>query len=266
MTMSTRTLVAAEWRKATTTKMLWVLVLVGVLYSCMQVVTLTLVASGVLADVPSLGDMLSKPAYITTLLAETGTAATFALVLGIIAMTTEFRHMTITSTFLAAPRRSRVLLAKLLLYGVLGAGMAVVTFAFVLVSAYLALLPFEHAPITMGTVVQVLAGAVIGLALYAVLGVSLGSLITNQVAAIVTALIWVLLVEALVGIAFPSVSAWLPGGALNSAMDVGLRADLTGGLTPADHLPAWGGILVLLGYATVFGLIASRTTLRRDIT
>ena len=73
-------------------------------------------------------------------------------------------------------------------------------------------------------------------------------------------------VEALAGIAFPSASRWLPGGALSSSMDVALRADVTGGLTAADRLPPWGGILVLLGYALVFGAIASRTTLRRDIT
>jgi ABC-2 type transport system permease protein len=37
-------------------------------------------------------------------------------------------------------------------------------------------------------------------------------------------------------------------------------------LTQADRLPAWGGALVLLGYAFVFAVIASRTTMRRDIT
>ncbi len=104
------------------------------------------------------------------------------------------------------------------------------------------------------------------MALYAILGVSVGSLITNQVAAILSALVWVLLIEALAGLAFPSAARWLPGGALNAAMDVALRSDLTGGLTQADPLPAWAGMVVLLAYAAVFAAIASRTTLRRDIT
>jgi ABC-2 type transport system permease protein len=261
-----RALVGSEWRKVTTTKMLWVLVAVAVVYSCVQAVTLTLVAGGMLPGVPGQGDMLLDSDFITTLLAQTGTAATFVLILGIIAMTGEFRHMTITSTFLAAPHRWPALLAKVLLYGVLGAAIACVTMAFVLVATAASLLTYEHAPITATAVGTVLVGAVIGLALYAILGVSLGSLITNQVAAIVVALVWMLLVEALVGLAFPAVSKWLPGGALNSAMDVGLRADATGGLTQADSLPAWGGIAVLLAYAAVFAALASRTTLRRDIT
>jgi len=259
-------LLRSEWRKVTTTKLLWVLVLVAIVYSCVQTVTLTLVASGLLPGVPEQDELLLDPQYITTLLAQTGTAATFVLILGIIAMTGEFRHMTITSTFLTAPRRWPVLLAKLLLDGALGALIAAVTMGFVLVAAAVSLLPFEHAPITAGAIASVLAGAVIGMALYAIVGVSLGSLITNQVSAIVTALVWMLLVEALVGLAFPGVSTWLPGGALSSAMDVALRADVTGGMTQADRLPPWGGIAVLLAYAVVLGAIASRTTLRRDIT
>jgi len=265
-----RPLVAAEWRKVTTTKMLWVLTVVAVLYSCLQVVTLVILAGGGLfeglANAPIEESMLLDPDYIGAILGQVGTAATFVLLLGIIAMTGEFRHMTITSTFLASPRRSRVLLAKMLLYGALGAMIAVVAMAFVLVAASVALVPFEHAPITMGAIVPVLVGAVIGMVLYAILGVSIGSLITNQVAAIVSALVWVLLFEALVGLAFPGVARWLPGGALNSAMDVALRADATGGMTQAETLPAWAGIAVLLVYAGVFAAIASRTTLRRDVT
>jgi ABC-2 type transport system permease protein len=261
-----RPLLAAEWRKVTTTKMLGFLSLVAVLYSSLQVVVLSLLASGLLPDAPEMDDLLVDPDYITTLLAQTGTAATFVLILGIIAMTGEFRHMTITSTFLASPRRSRVLVAKMLLYGALGAAIACVTMAFVVVAAFASLAPFEHAPITLSTIASVLAGAVIGMALYAVLGVSVGSLITNQVAAIVTALVWVLLVEAVVGLAFPSAVRWLPGGALNSAMDVALRADVMGELSQADLLPPLGGMAVLLVYAAVFAAIASRTTLRRDVT
>ena len=189
-----RALLRSEWRKVTTTKMLWVLVGVAIVYSCVQAVTLTLVASGKLPGVPAEDGMLTKPDYIITLLAQTGTAATFVLILGIIAMTSEFRHMTITSTFLAAPRRWPVLLSKVLLYGALGAAIACITLIFVLIAATASLVPFEHAPITASAIGTVLVGAVIGLVLYAIVGVSIGSLIPNQVAAIVVALVWMLLV------------------------------------------------------------------------
>lgn len=266
MSTPMRAQVASEWRKVTTTKLLWVLGGIAVIYSCTQVVTLTLIAAGLLAGIPDQGDMLMDPEYMTALLGQVSTAATFVLILGIIAMTGEFRHMTITSTFLASPRRGRVLLAKMGLFAILGALIACVTMAFVTIAAFASTLPFDHAPITAGAVSTVLLGAVIGMALYAILGVSLGALIKNQVAAIVVALLWVLLIEALVGLAFPAVAKWLPGGALSAAMDVGLRAEASGGFTQADRLPAWGGILVLLAYTAVFAVIASRTTLRRDIT
>lgn len=261
---------AAEWRKVTTTRLAWVLIAVSLVYSVAQVGTFVLIAAPGLMEgfggSPIGESMLLDPEFITTLLSQTGTASTFVLLLGIIAMTGEFRHMTITTTFLATPRRGRVLVAKMLLFAAIGVAVAILTLATVLVTTILALIPFDHAPVTAGTVATVLLGAAIGLALFAVLGVSLGSVITNQVAAIVTALLWVLLIEPLVGLAFPDVGRWLPGGALNAAMDVGLRADLTGGLTSSDPLPPWAGMVVLLGYAIVLAAIGSRTTLRRDIT
>jgi hypothetical protein len=250
-------LMASEWRKVTTTKMLWVLALVAVAYSSVNVITLVLVASGTIPGVPETGEpsLLLQPEYITTLLAQVGTAATFVLILGIIA-----------STFLATPRRGRVLTAKMALYAALGAAIAIVTMAVVTAVAVVVLTRFDHAPVTAAMVGQVLLGALIGLTLYAVVGVSLGALIRSQIAAIIIALVWVLLLEALVGFAFPSVGKWLPGGALNAAMSVTVATDPTGGLTQADRLPAWGGAVVLLGYALVFAVLASRTTLRRDIT
>lgn len=268
MSGSAARLLRAEWRKVLTTKMLWVLAIVAIVFSCVNVVTLTLVASGTIAGVPGAdtGQLLLNPDYVTTLLAQVGTASTFVLVLGVIAMTGEFRHMTITSSFLATPRRGRVLVAKMGLYAVLGAAIAVVTMAVVVLVTLVTLTQFDHAPITASMIGSVLAGAIIGFALYAILGVSLGALIKSQITAIILALVWVLLVEALLSVLLPAVSKWLPGGALNSAMAVAVTADPAGGVTEADRLPAWGGVAVLLAYAVVFAVLASRTTLRRDIT
>ncbi len=58
--------------------------------------------------------------------------------------------------------------------------------------------------------------------------------------------------------ALQPVGKWTPGGAAgavtNSGVDLGLGTDYL--------LPAWAGAVVLLGYA----LLASATTIRRDIT
>jgi ABC-type transport system involved in multi-copper enzyme maturation permease subunit len=242
-------LLAAEWRKVTTTKMVWVLTLVAVALSTVNVVPTVLLASGTISGgVETIGEgQLQNPAFITTVLSQAGTGALFALILGVIAMTGEYRHMTITSTFLAEPRRGRVVTAKMVLYAGLGAAMAVVVVLAVAVATYATLLPFDHTPLTAAMVGRVFVGAVIGMALYAILGVSIGALIRSQVAAIIAVVVWVLLLEAIVSALLPAVAKWLPGGALSAAMDVGMRG-------------------LLLVYAVVFAAIASRTTIRRDIT
>lgn len=261
-------LLAAEWRKVTTTKMVWVLTLVAVALSTVNVVPTVLLASGTISGgVETIGEgQLQNPAFITTVLSQAGTGALFALILGVIAMTGEYRHMTITSTFLAEPRRGRVVTAKMVLYAGLGAAMAVVVVLAVAVATYATLLPFDHTPLTAAMVGRVFVGAVIGMALYAILGVSIGALIRSQVAAIIAVVVWVLLLEAIVSALLPAVAKWLPGGALSAAMDVGMRADMTGSFTTADVLPGWAAIGLLLVYAVVFAAIASRTTIRRDIT
>ena len=260
-------LLASEWRKVATTKMAWVLAAIAVAYSSINAGVLVLVATGSIPDLPS-GDanMLEDPDYITTIIGQASTAATFVLILGIIAVTGEYRHMTITSTLLSTPRRGRVLTAKMGLYGLLGALIAVITLVAVTTLVAVALLWFEHAPITASTIATVGIGSLAGFVLYAVLGVSLGALIRSQIAAIIIAMVWVLLLEAILVLALPAVAKWLPGGALSAVMDVGLEADLSGAMTQADRLPPWGGALVLLAYSVVLALFALRTTMRRDIT
>ena len=54
-----------------------------------------------------------------------GTGSLFALVLGILAMTTEFRFKTLSATFLVTPRRSQVIIAKMLALAGVGAILSV---------------------------------------------------------------------------------------------------------------------------------------------
>lgn len=253
-------LLKSEWRKAVSTKLLWILLASSVALSALTVVIYVLAVpeSAELLEV----DALMDPGYITTTLALAGGASVFVLILGIIGMTGEYRHMTITSTFLATPKRGRVLFGKGITYAVLGAGFAIVNIVAVLGLMTLLLSGRDHAPITLGMVGNVVLGVTLGLALYAVVGVSVGSLIKNQVAAIVIAVVWVMLVEPLMGLLAEGIGKWLPGGALNAAMNVTVREDLSS----ADLLPVWGGALLLLAYAAAFAAIASFTTVRRDIT
>ncbi len=109
------------------------------------------------------------------------------LVLGVLVVTTEFRHGTASSIFLATPRRWPVLVAKLaatLLVGLL-AGLA-----FVLVNGGLALSLFSSRGGEMpsaGDLASVYAGAVVSLALICAFGFGVGAVVRNQVVAIIAA-------------------------------------------------------------------------------
>lgn len=261
MTGTLLRLVRSEWRKVATTKLLWILTLASLGFVALNVLLLILVVP---ESTPGLEDLnpLMDPGYMTVILGAAGGASVFVLILGIIGMTGEYRHMTITSTFLAAPRRGTVLVAKAITYAVVGAAVAVANVAVAAVLAVVLLAGKDHAPLEAGAVGRVLFGVALGLAIYAVVGISVGALLKNQVGAIVAAVVWVLLVEPLVGLFVEGAAKWLPGGALNAAMDVTTAADLT----TSDLLPVWGGALLLLAYAVAFATIASLTTVRRDIT
>ncbi len=245
-------LVRAELLKIRSTRMWWGLLAGALLFVAVQVVALALVAGQ--QGAPS----LDQPSTVRTLWASAGTASTFVLVLGILGMTTEYRHMTITSTFLATPRRVRVVVAKLVAHAAFGIlfGLAAVALTAVLA---VPLLAFRHAvSIPTSTILQVLGAAAVGMAVYAVVGVGVGAFVRNQIGAIVGALVWVFLVEALVVALLPQVGKWLPGGAANAM----LQATSTNG-----HLLApWAGGLLFLAYGLAFAALATVTTLRRDIT
>lgn len=255
-------LLKAEWRKAATTKVLWGLVIAAILFACLNVALLILLRPSAARDLPS-GALLTNPDYITNIIGSAGSSAFFALILGIIGMTAEFRHLTITATFLASPRRSQVLVAKTVMYLLIGAVMGAVTFAVSFGLAVALLASRDHAPIDGSQALQILGGVALGYAIYAVVGVALGALVRVQVAAVIGALAFTLIAEPLLGIFFDWVGKWLPGGALRAVLQA---TSASGRGVPSDLLPVWAGALVLIAYAVAFGAVASATTLRRDIT
>ncbi|AWS42899.1 ABC transporter permease [Streptosporangium sp. 'caverna'] len=181
----------------------------------------------------------------------------FTLILGILGMSGEYRHQTITWSFLVTPVRGRVVTAKLAVYGMIGLLVAVVS-TLVTFGAGAALLSAGGYPVTTPDLPAILAGATLSTALYAVLGVALGALIRNQVAAIVVAVVWFTFGDYLLSSLLPEVGRWLPTGA----------ARAVGGMTlqSGDLLPAWGGGLLFAAYVVAIVLAARLLTLRRDVT
>jgi ABC-2 type transport system permease protein len=245
--------IRAELRKAFTTRMVWALLAVLAAFVALNVV------AGVLASGLEGAPSLQEEATVRSIWASAGAGGVLVLVLGILAMTTEYRHQTITATFLATPRRGRVVATKMVAYGLIGLLFAFVAAALTATLAPLLLSLRDAATVDSDVIVRIVLGGALATALYGVLGVAFGALVRNQIAAVVIALVWVLLAEALLVALLPAVGKWLPGGAA-SAMVQATAVDGT------SLLPAWGGALLMTGYAVGFGVLATLVTVRRDVT
>jgi hypothetical protein len=167
----------------------------------------------------------------------------------------------VTPTFLASPRRGRVVLAKLVVYAITGIGYGIATIA-VAVAIALPWLSAKNIDISLSSngIPGTMAGVVAGVAVYALLGVGLGALIRNQIAAVVGSLVYLFVVEGLVS-SIPTVRdyyKYFPGGA-NSA--------LTGAVQPGVTLlaPYQGGLL-LVAYGLAFAAMGTWLAIRRDVT
>ncbi len=249
----------SELLKVTSTRLLLGMIIGALAFTALAVVA-TIFSAGS-QGTPTLED----PAMVRGVFSSMGSGTVFALILGVIAMTTEFRHMTVTSTFLAEPRRGHVVVAKMMAQAIFGALLAV-SCILLTIGLALILLPLkDHAPVEWDFVAQVAAGSLLTFALFAVIGVAVGALVRNQIAAILATVVWVLLVEQLLTAFLPKVGKWLPGGAANGILQAAGFDASTNSLTPSPFLPVWGATLLLIGYALAFAGLAAATTLRRDV-
>ena len=135
------------------------------------------------------------------------------LILGVMLSAGEDRHRTSLSTYLAEPRRDRVLLAKLITAALVGAVAGALIFGLDLAIALpvYAAKGVHHLPVDIATL---WTGTTLLTACFALLGVALGALTRNTVAAIVGALVWAAVIElAVLQPLFPALAKWLPTGA-----------------------------------------------------
>ena len=220
-----------------------------------------------------------------------------ALVLGVLIITGEYRHKTVTPTFLAEPRRGRVVTAKLVIGFAGGILLGAVTMLMGLIIGLILVGVKVHSCVTLNGVKPLLGvqqgmsqamckaqhglyfvanthtmwhdwsriapGVILGTGLFAVYGVGLGALLKNQVVAIVTGLGFTLVVETIVGAIWPTIGEYLPGEAA-TALEDAARTTFSG--TTTRLLPWWGGAVMLVIYGIVLAFVGTLTTLRSDVT
>lgn len=192
--------------------------------------------------------------------AGAGGGETILLVLGILAFTQEYRSGTATVTFLVTPARARVLVAKMLALAVTGLVFATVILAVDIPQSALLIRARGGTTSWSSQTMQVIAGVTLTMVMFGVLGVGLGALLRNQIAAVVTGLVWLLVVDQILVALAPTIGKWTLGGATAGLLQLGSSSTTRG-----DLLPAWTGGTVLLTYAAVIGLLAWTATSRRDL-
>ncbi|MEV4692037.1 ABC transporter permease [Micromonospora echinospora] len=272
------TLVRSELLKIRTTSTWWIFGLISLplwvlalLFNWLQTDAL---ASGDLGEVPAdQADQVQAISSADSIAANLYTNGQFfglliVLLLGIVVVTSEFFHQTVTTTFLTAPHRTAVMLAKLVAAGVLALLFWVVTTVLNLIFAPM-ILKASDVGSQLGSGEVWASVALNGLAylLWSVLGVGLGVLIRSQIGATVTGILLYL------------------GGTIGAAIAISLLAGRFGDwinqlqlLVPSlasslmvagteipGNPPRWAGAAVLIGYAVVTGAIGIATIRKRDI-
>lgn len=241
-------LIAAEWLKLRTTRLLHGMIPAAVAISFAAVAGSVFATDR--AHIP-----LASTKGLRRILPITGTGALLVLILGILVAAGEYRHGTAADTFLTTPRRHRVVTAKLTVGALVGLGAGAITsIACVGVAALLYEIKGTAFPFDDAEVWLTLAGTLVYTTLFAVLGVAAGTLVRNQVLAVAGALAWIAIVEHILVNLAPDIGKWLPAAAGQATV----RTPLDGLLSPL------GGVCVLAAYAVAIGAAGIRFAVTRD--
>lgn len=245
-------LIRAEWLKVRTTQV-WFWLLLAVL---------ALSVASAIATPAS--DDFRSPADVAAIFSNTNGGVFVAFILGILGITTEFRHQTFTPTVLATPSRWAIVTAKLLTHAAVGAAFALASIAVELAIAAPQLASKGIELQLTGLVGQTMVGLVLAFVLFEVMGIGLGALLRNQALAVCVGLVFLLGINNLFA-ALPGVNAvfpYLPFGAMLAVLYPGGQTGPEG----VTMLSMGGGVVVLLLWALIPAALGAALTLNRDIT
>lgn len=267
----------SELTKQFTTSMWWILALVMFLYVGVTAGglggTLGAVANGTLGPDAVNGPALPVDAVPPVVYSiATSVGYVFPLLIGTLMVTNEFRHQTLTPTFLATPRRGVALGGKVgagIVMGLLYAAVGIVA-AVGIGAAALAALGLDTL-LDRSETWAMIGRMVIALVLWTLIGVGAGTLIRNQVAAVVSVLAFTQFIEPILRTisafieGLSDVAKYLPGAASDALVGASIYTSLGGTDASGGGLDWWVGGLLLLGYAVVFLLLGWLFSWRRDV-
>ncbi|HSO64325.1 MAG TPA: ABC transporter permease [Ornithinibacter sp.] len=262
--------IRSEFRKFFSTRLWWGMAIGIFLAGAAFAVLFGIVLTGDLAGVGGPGGV---PTGDATQIANTvyvgglGVGYLLLLTIGVLQIGSEYRHKTISGTFLATPKRLQAMLAKVVALLGIGAIYGLISLlGSVSVGATVLTLRDQDAfPST--TVLRTLALSLLVLGLWALIGLGIGILIPNQVAALLIGVGVAFIVEPLLGVAMTfwefgreNIAQFLPSSATNAVIDAVRNS-------PDEvRLEWWAAALVLAAYAALLSGFGIWRTTRVDIT
>jgi ABC-type transport system involved in multi-copper enzyme maturation permease subunit len=263
--------IKAEFRKFFTTRMWWgMAIAMFVAGAGLAVAFGFLYTSDSFTNAAGEGVPKPTPEQIANSVYTSGLGVGYLLTLtiGVMQIGSEYRHKTITSTFLGTPKRAKVMGAKIISLLGIGAIYGIISLVGSIIAGAVLLNARGFAPFPTGGVYRTLALSLLVLGLWALIGLGAGILIPNQVAALLIAVGVAWIVEPLAGFGLSfwefgreHIVPYLPSAA-TQAMVNGVSQ---GGDNTAKPLAWWGGALVLAAYAAVLAGSGSWRTVRSDI-
>ncbi|MCL2470809.1 MAG: ABC transporter permease [Propionibacteriaceae bacterium] len=268
--------VRSEWIKMVTLRSTWWLLIVTVVVNIGFAAIMVFAEKWVLNNPDTVGVADQNLMLTVSVVSACGVFGQLTFViLSILIITNEFSSGMSRSTFAVVPRRSAVLVAKMV---VISAWCVIVFGVSVIVSWILGYMALQGTPgidlsLTSGTSVRIIGGFIIEMVLMALFFFALGVIIRSSAGAIGAAVgvIWILPILAslvtniVVGASEPTgwrktlvdVTAFLPTRA--GSVITNARID------PSAVLGPWQGLGVLCGWAVIALVIAFLLTSNRDV-
>ena len=247
--MNTKSLVDIELERAWRTRTTWTVAGAMLFIAALVAFAATRAVPGAAGAAPDAGRQLRD--------ALSGVAAlrVFVVLLGVLAVTSQYHHGDIVWRYLADPSRRVFVLTKALACAVIGAflGLAVLQLAAILAVLRAGGHGGGALGLTTVEVAQSVAGTVLGMALAGVLGVGVGAAVRSQTAAVVGTLVAFLVVEPLVTALSPGLGGFLPSAAASAA---------AGGTASVG----WAvGLALTVGYAAVAAITGTVLCAGNDV-
>jgi len=246
-------LLRAEFLKIRSTRTALGLFIITLVVSVVPTILLVALAPREVLDTPDAGSFFSVAASLVPYV---------VLVFGILGMTNEYRHGTITYTYVATPRRGRVMIVKLVVYALVGAAMMLLAIALVQLTARAGLqvrgIDYQS---PAGTTLADPARQIVVAGLMTAFGVSLGALLRLQVPTVAGVLIGAFAVESIIAIVRPKIGVWLPFTVFNQV--IGGRV---GGAESSIGLERPAAFLVSVAYIGIVSVAAVLISMSRDVT